>query len=147
MGASLYYVNRQIGCMGAIACHNSGETEDFCQWPCYEVSFFGLWGQEGLNARCWKKHSMIGALISLMWWCHLPETVQAWQKSFAIPSSLSTSTLMLLSALSPEKTTAIEESRSSSQTHSVQKTHFVTRLENWFWFYLPRLFLQKGSNQ
>ena len=48
-----------------------------------------------------------------------------------------------LSALSPEKTAAIEESRSSSQTHSVQKTHFVTRLENWFWFYLPRLFLQK----
>ena len=25
---TLYYVNSQIGCMGAIACHNSGETEE-----------------------------------------------------------------------------------------------------------------------
>ena len=34
LSASSYYVNRQIGCMGAIVCHNSGETE--------EVSFLFL---------------------------------------------------------------------------------------------------------
>ena len=28
LGASYYYVDRQIRCMGAIACHNSGTTEE-----------------------------------------------------------------------------------------------------------------------
>ena len=28
LGASFYYVNRQFGCTGAIACHNSGDTEE-----------------------------------------------------------------------------------------------------------------------
>ena len=28
LGATSYYVNKQIRCSGAIACHNSGETEE-----------------------------------------------------------------------------------------------------------------------